>query len=163
MTSNDPGPTPDEIRAREDTPAAAHVDRAVIDVSQAEIVQSPQSKRQARLLAYSLIVVFVVTIGLLAASFLFQNAQVRKVKANAAQIAVQADALAKQLQADCGWYRDVSQLPVATPAMGNPSIVVPKLISDSRAAWHGHGCPGQVPPANPSYVKWARFYHLPVN
>ena len=146
-----------------------HIEHATIQVSEAEV--TPASRAQARKLAYAVVILFAVTIILLAASFLFQNGQVHQLQATTAQAQRNTEALAKanavlkkQIQADCGWYRDVSGLPVAPPPMGGrPSIVLPRLISDSRAAWHGHGCPGQIPPADPSFVKWAAFYRLPVN
>jgi hypothetical protein len=141
----------------------AHVENATIDVSEATIIQSPQSRQQARYLAYSVIVLFVFTIAIGLANLLFTSSQVSRVRANTAGLAVANARLTKQIQADCGFYRDIAAFPVATPPMGGrPTIIVPKLISDSRAAWHGHGCQGQLPPPSPSYLKWAKFYHLPV-
>jgi len=54
----------------------AHVENATIDVSEATIIQSPQSRQQARYLAYSVIVLFVFTIAIGLANLLFTSSQV---------------------------------------------------------------------------------------
>lgn len=149
---------------------ASHVDRAVIDVSHAEIIQSPQSARQARYLAYALVVLFVLTTGIGAANLLFTSSNVHKVSVNSAAIQHQVQVnqaiiavLQQQLRADCSFYADLAGLPLVNAANGKPSVLSVKVISDSRGAWHGHSCPGKLAAPSPSFVAGAALYHLPVN
>jgi hypothetical protein len=146
------------------------VGTAHIDVSSATILQSPQSRQQAKYLAYALCVLFVFMIAAFGTSLLFTSSQVRHVRAvseqaqrNAEQIAAQNAVLRKQLIADCGFYRDLAGLPLASTANGHPSELLVKIISDSRGAWNGRGCPGELPPPDPSFVAGAKLYGLPVN
>lgn len=155
----------------------AHVEQATIDVSSATIVQSPQSRQQARYLAYSLIVLFIFTIVIGAGNLLFTSNQVHNVQANSeglsqantrlnrqlvAIIATNAK-LRQQILADCGFDRDLAGLPLANMPNGKPSLIGVKIISDSRGAWAGHGCPGTLPPPDPTFVAGAKLYRLPVN
>jgi len=148
----------------------AHVDNATIDVSQAQIIESRASKQQARYLAYSMCVLFAFVIGGLLVSLLFTSSQVHRVqqiseqaRQNAEAISDQNEILRKQITGDCGFYRDLSGLPVQNAANGHPSELGVKIISDSRAAWTGHGCPGKLPPPDPTFVRGAGYYRLPVN
>jgi len=72
--------------------------------------------------------------------------------------------LENQLRADCGFYGHLAGLPVTTNiTTGRPTRLSVQLISDVRVAWTGHGCQGKLTPPDPSFTKWAAFYHLPVN
>lgn len=64
--------------------------------------------------------------------------------------------------ASCAFAADVGTAPVAAnPATGKPSRLGISIVADSRKQWHQLGCPGQLPPPPPSFVWWARYYHLP--
>lgn len=143
-------------------PPTAHFENATIDVSEATIVQSDGARQQARYLAYALCVLFVVAIAIGAANLLFTSSQVHHVAATNEKL-TQAVALEQQqIRADCGFYGHLSGLPITDPpGPGNPSRLGVQIISDSRASFLGHGCPGHLPPPDPSFAKWAAFYHLP--
>lgn len=146
------------------------VGSARIDISQAEMYISPGARRAAHRLAWSLCVLFVVTIAIGGANLLFTSNQVHRVQAQSERIEQNARNLAranavlrKQIKADCGFDRDLAGLPLADTRTGHPSELGVKIISDSRGAWAGHGCPGKLPPPDPSFVAGAKFYKLPVN
>ena len=64
-------------------------------------------------------------------------------------------------QAQCAFNADLGPVPVTIPASGKPAILGVKIISDARIAWRRAGCPGRLAPPAPSFIRWARFYHLP--
>ncbi|HEV2376226.1 MAG TPA: hypothetical protein VGS19_29160 [Streptosporangiaceae bacterium] len=65
-------------------------------------------------------------------------------------------------EAQCKFDYDLSGVPISiNPATGQASLLGVKIVADSRAAWRGLGCPGRLARPSPSFVKWARFYHLP--
>jgi hypothetical protein len=66
--------------------------------------------------------------------------------------------------AQCKFDYDLSGLPVTlNPATGKPSLLGVQIVSDSRVAWRGLGCPGRLAPPAPSFARWARYYHLPAS
>ena len=167
-----PGPEPvtERVSDRSSRHDDVHVDQARIDVSQAQIVAPPASRGQAMALAYAVVVLFVVVLGVGAANLLFTTGQVHSLRHTQAQADRDSAALAKanstlqrQIVADCGFYADLAGLPVTVPVTGGrPTVTLPRIISDSRGAFVGHGCPGPIPRANPAFIKWATYYHLPV-
>lgn len=146
------------------------VGMAHIDISSAEIVESTASRAQARYLAYALIVLFVVTIGIGAANLLYTTTQVhtattlaQQVGANNTAIEKQQAVVEKQIRGDCAFYAHLSTtaIPIsATNGKGSQPIV--QLVSDVRMAWINHDCPGSLPKPDPTFVTWAAYYHLPV-
>lgn len=145
------------------------VGRATIDVSQATIVQSPQSRRQALYLAYALGVLFLFVIVIGAANLLFTTGQVHSLRQTQAQSGRNSAALAqanaklqKQIIADCGFNRDLAGLPVTPVNGGHPSELGVKIVLDARASWYGHACPGTLPLLDPTIRAGAAFYHLPI-
>lgn len=67
-----------------------------------------------------------------------------------------------QQHAECKFDGDLGTAPVAVaPATGKPSLLGVTIVSDARVAWRQHGCPGTQPAADPSFVRWAKAYHLP--
>ena len=76
----------------------------------------------------------------------------------------QQSVLARQqseLEASCGWWRSLAPLPVTvTPPATRPGELGVSLIAGARVAYDGQHCPGPIPPAAPSLVTWAAFYHL---
>ena len=65
-----------------------------------------------------------------------------------------------ELNASCGWYAEVSVLPVMPAApTGKPTRVAVQLIASSRIAYYGQGCGGRLAP-NPSLKQWAAYYHV---
>lgn len=121
-------------------------------------------------LAWSIIVLFVVTLGIGLANLLFTSGQVHNLQRTNTRLDGQVQSLQRtnvrleqQLHADCGWYGHIAGLPVPfAPGAQKPSELSVRLISDSRVAWNGHGCPGTIPVPDPSLVKWAAYYHLPL-
>jgi hypothetical protein len=66
-----------------------------------------------------------------------------------------------RLRASCEFWRTLGALPVAvTKQAPQPSKLGVSIIAESRAAYAGQGC-GRLPPADPSFARWARAYHLP--
>ena len=61
----------------------------------------------------------------------------------------------------CQFDADLGAVPLTVPAGAKASRFGVLIISDARTAWHRAGCPGRLAPPAPSFVKWARFYHLP--
>jgi hypothetical protein len=70
--------------------------------------------------------------------------------------------LQQEVKSECQFNGDLAGLPVSeNPATHEASILGVKIVSDSRVAWRIAGCPGKLAPAAPSFIKWAKFYHLP--
>ena len=64
----------------------------------------------------------------------------------------------------CDFFRDLSGLPVTVPPGEKvPSRLGVSLISDSRKSWTTFNCPGSLGKPDPSLVKWAGYYNIPVN
>lgn len=70
-------------------------------------------------------------------------------------------ALARQ-RASCGFYHDLTPLPITTGPTGKASRLGVQIVSDSRATYVGQGCPGPLPPPDPSFVRWARYFGIPI-
>lgn len=129
-----------------------------------------QTKRR-RSLGWSIIALFAITLGIGGANLLFTSSQVSSVAATNAKVARQEAALEKQqailerqIQADCNVYARLAPLPVTLNiTTGRPTLLSVQLISDSRVAWTAKGCTGTLAAPDPSFVKWASFYHLPLN
>ena len=64
-------------------------------------------------------------------------------------------------QAQCAFNADLGAAPLTVPAGAKASRFGVLIISDARTAWHRAGCPGRLAPPAPSFIRWARFYHLP--
>lgn len=70
--------------------------------------------------------------------------------------------LTREVQAQCRFDADLGGVPVSiNPATHEASVLGVKIVSDSRVAWRLAGCPGTLPRATPSFLRWAKFYHLP--
>jgi hypothetical protein len=62
----------------------------------------------------------------------------------------------------CRFFADLAGVPITVvPATGKASMLGVQIVSDSRVAWRGLGCPGTLPPPSPSFALWAKFYGLP--
>src|SRR5258708_7789582 len=105
----------------------------------------------------------VTGLASVAASVIYANVTAAR---QAAQSRVQ-DATIAQLQAQllaaCGFAADVGGAPVVTGPTGKASELSVKIVSDSRAQWRQLGCPGKLAPPEPSFTRWAAFYHLPAS
>ena len=165
MTSTDGFQGEPESPARSPHAESEYVEvgQAHITVAEADLSITPGARRAARHLAWSLSMLFLVTIGLLAASFLFQNSQLQQVRSNSAGLAAAVALEQKQIHADCGFYGHLSGLPVTLGPDGKASRLGVQIISDSRGAFLGHGCPGTLPPPSSSFEKWAAYYHLTIS
>jgi hypothetical protein len=71
------------------------------------------------------------------------------------------DQLRTAVVASCGFAADLASAPVVAGPTGKASQLGVKIVSDSRVQWRGLGCPGHLAPPQPSFVKWAKVYHLP--
>lgn len=81
--------------------------------------------------------------------------------ANLYWTAREVDQLRTAVVASCGFAADLASAPVVAGPTGKASQLGVKIVSDSRVQWHGLGCPGVLAPPAPSFVKWAKVYHLP--
>lgn len=78
--------------------------------------------------------------------------------------AQQVGGLRTQQIASCAFDSDLGTAPViVVPPATRAGLLGVKIISDARVAWHGLGCPGNLAAPGPGFVKWARYYHLPVS
>ncbi len=74
----------------------------------------------------------------------------------------QTGSLRSAVMASCKFDADLGAAPVAvSPATGKASLLGVTIVSDARVAWRGLGCPGPLAPPAPSFIRWARYYHLP--
>lgn len=74
--------------------------------------------------------------------------------------ASEVDRLRGTVLASCAFASDVGSAPVAAGPGGKASELGVSIVADSRAQWRRLGCPGHLAPPEPSFVKWARYYHL---
>lgn len=76
----------------------------------------------------------------------------------------QVSAVHSALVASCKFDSDLGTAPVTVvPPAKKAGLLGVTIISDARVAWHGLGCPGKLAPPGAGFVKWARYYHLPVS
>ena len=68
-------------------------------------------------------------------------------------------ALRAAVLASCAFAGDLGSAPF--PATGTVSKLGVSIVADSRAQWRALSCPGHLAPPQPSFVRWARYYHLP--
>jgi hypothetical protein len=117
----------------------------------------------------AIIYLFTLTVVLAGLNLYWTSREVGQVRGvvrtQAAQARVQAAQVRKlrtAVRSSCNFAADLAGAPVAvSPATGKASELGVKIVSDSRVQWRGLGCPGRLAPAQPSFVKWARYYHLP--
>lgn len=69
--------------------------------------------------------------------------------------------LRAQQHAQCKFDADLGAAPIITQRGLKPSLLGVTIVSDTRIAWHGNDCPGHLPAAAPSFIRWAKRYHLP--
>jgi len=68
----------------------------------------------------------------------------------------------RQLSASCALSRDLSSLPVTpSPPVRRPSKLGITIVVDSRIAYLGE-CGRDIPPPDPSLVRWAHYYRMAV-
>lgn len=72
------------------------------------------------------------------------------------------DVALKRERASCGFYRDLAPVPITVGPDGKASRLGVQIVSDSRAAYVGQTCPGPLPAPSPSFIRWARFYGIPI-
>jgi hypothetical protein len=96
----------------------------------------------------AVLTLFLITLALFGVSLLFTARAVNSVR--------------QQARAECRFDADLGGAPVAaSPATGKPSLLGVTIVSDARVAWRQLGCTGRLPAADPSFIKWARYYRLP--
>ena len=70
--------------------------------------------------------------------------------------------LREAVTASCKFDADLGSAPISlNPATNKPSLLGVTIVSDARVAWHGLHCPGALTAADPSFIRWARYYRLP--
>ena len=108
---------------------------------------TPGMSRGARL---GFVYLAVVTLVLAAANLLFTSQEVTQVRG--------------AVLAECRFNADLGSAPVAVnPKTGKASLLGVSIVSDARVAWQQLGCTGRLMPPQPSFVRWAKAYHLPVS
>ena len=74
-------------------------------------------------------------------------------------------AILTQQHSQCHWYLDVGNVATSPVAVSAATHKASKIgiaaIADSRAAFRGLGCPGQLEQPGPSFSHWAKVYGLP--
>lgn len=71
--------------------------------------------------------------------------------------------LEREVKSSCRFDGDLAGVPITlNPATRRASELGVKIVSDSRVAWRLAGCPGRLASPAPSFLRWARFYRLPV-
>lgn len=95
----------------------------------------------------AVVFLFAVAVILAAANLLWTSHQVNHLRA--------------AVQTQCKFDADIGSAPIKTLPHTKPSLLGVTIVSDSRVAWHGLGCPGALAPAAPSFTRWAKAYHLP--
>lgn len=74
----------------------------------------------------------------------------------------QVGVLNAKTSAQCQFDADLGGAPVTvSPRTGRPAVLAVSIVSDARVAWRQTGCPGALPPPDPSFLRWAAFYRLP--
>jgi hypothetical protein len=64
----------------------------------------------------------------------------------------------------CSFYADIGAAPISSAVGYPPPRLAVLIVSDARAAWKGLPCMGYpIKPPDPSFVRWARYYQIPVN
>lgn len=66
-----------------------------------------------------------------------------------------------RLASSCNFYKDVATAPF-TPPQGHPSQLGVRIVADSRGAFLGQGCSGNLPAPSGSLIHWGNVYHVPV-
>jgi hypothetical protein len=67
-----------------------------------------------------------------------------------------------EISSQCKFDSDLGAAPITVnPATHKASLLGVSIVADSRLAWRGLRCPGTLPPPDPSFVKWARYWKLP--
>lgn len=68
----------------------------------------------------------------------------------------------QELNASCQVWRTLAPLPVSVnPQTGQPTRLSVSIIASARQAYAGQHC-GNLPSADPTVVKWARVFHIPL-
>ena len=96
---------------------------------------------------HAAVFLFALTLALAAANLFFTASEVSRLRA--------------AVLSECAFAADLGSVPV--PAVPKPSKLGISLIADSRQQWRKLGCPGHLPPPQPSFAHWARYYRLPAS
>lgn len=72
----------------------------------------------------------------------------------------QLDAAQLRIAASCSWWHDVGSGEFLGPVPDPAERALVVIIADSRVAFVGQGCPGQLPPVSSTLSRWAEYFHL---
>lgn len=93
---------------------------------------------------------FVLSLALAALNFLWTANEVNLAAARA--------------RAQCQFDADLGGVPLTLPKGASaPSRFGVTIISDARQAFRQAGCTGRLPPPDPVFTRWAKFYKLPAD
>ena len=128
---------------------------------------TPGAKHAVTVLARAFAVISLVTLALAGANLFFTNTQVghlravvRTQDAQASELSGQVAKLQRAVLSSCAFNADLGGAPIVTGPGGKASELGVSIVADSRAQWRQLGCPGHLPPPQPSFTRWARYYHL---
>lgn len=106
-------------------------------------------------------VAIAITVG--AVMLVRQSHQLRsdsdQISRNEEQIADDGE----RLLASCDFYRSAAPSPVSVdPGTGKAYKLSVSVIIGAREAYLGEGCAGRIPPPDPSLLRWAAYFRIPV-
>lgn len=95
----------------------------------------------------AVVTLFILSLLLAGTNLFFTSSQVHRLQA--------------AVQASCQFAADLGSAPVVASPGGKASRLGVSIVADSRQQWRKLGCPGRLTPPQPSFVQWARYFHLP--
>lgn len=111
-----------------------------------ELYMTPGARRAAHRMGRALIILFFIILVVCGISLGFT--------------ATSFNAAEKHTESACDFWRDLAGLPVTIlSSTGKPSELSISIIAHSRTAFRGSGCTGPLPPPDPSFKKWAPYFH----
>lgn len=128
---------------------------------------TPGAKRAFTVLARAFAVISVAVLAVGAANLFFTSTEVGHLRAvirvqdaQARELAGQVAKLQRAVLSSCAFNADLGSAPIVIQPGGKASELGVSIVADSRAQWRQLGCPGRLPPPQPSFTRWARYYHL---
>lgn len=128
---------------------------------------TPGAKHAVTVLTRAFVVISVAVLAIGAANLFFTSTEVGHLRgvirvqdAQAREMAGQVAKLQRAVLSSCAFAADVGSLPVTVPPGAKASELGVSIVADSRSQWRQNGCPGHLAPPQPSFVRWAHYFHL---